>query len=309
MSSPLKSLRPPFLTSILISPILLGIVWLGWTPADAYVPSTTKETGTKLRWMDSNCIHVRVNSNGSKDINDGSEILAAKRSMDNWLSRIQSCSYFKFAVLPDSPDALPSFTKSGTNENVIVWINSNWKHEKMAAAITTVFFLEKKGNPLDGRILDADMELNDQWFTFSTTGAQGKTDVENTVTHELGHVMGLDHPCYDTNLPRPNDDQGNPIPDCTAVIGSNRADYKAMREVTMYNYAEPGETKKRSPEKDDIRGICETYPTAQDPGDCQPVTYGDDDGCSVSSTKPFPGSLILWLLVLLPLALFRRSRA
>lgn len=302
MSSPLKPLRH---SSIPISPLLLGIVWLGWATADAYVPSTTKETGTKLRWMESNCIHIRVNSNGCKDINDNSEIAAAKRAMDNWLSRIQSCSYLKFAVLPDSPDAMPSFTKSGTNENVIVWVNEGWKHEKMAAAITTVFFLEKQGNPLDGRILDADMEINDQWFTFATNGAQGKTDVENTITHELGHVMGLDHPCYDTTLPRPVDDKGNPIPDCAAVIGSSRADYKAMREVTMYNYAEPGETKKRSPEEDDIRGICETYPIAQDPGICQPVTYGDDGGCSVSSVA-FPGSLVLWLLLLLPPVLFRR---
>jgi len=277
----------------------------------AYVRSTTTNTAAPLIWMRSNCVHVRVNSKGSDDINDGSDVAAAKRSIDNWRKLIGACSYFKFVVLDDSPDAKPEFTRSGVNENVIYWEENDWKHDRMAAAITTVFFLEKQGDERDGRILDADIELNGRWFHFSSAGTIHKTDVENTVTHELGHLMGLDHPCDDgARQPVPKDHTGATIPSCTTVLGSTSdPKYAAMRDTTMFNFADPGETKKRSPEADDVKGICEIYPTAQAPSACEPVSYDENNGgCDVGGSPPPLASLLIWALLLgLPLAARRRS--
>jgi hypothetical protein len=300
---------PTLSRSALLLPICL-LVALSPAPSSAYVPSTTKETGTRLRWTKSNCVYLRTNARGSDNIKDGSDVAAVKKAIKNWADAIRTCSYLKFLVLEDKDDAKPSFTRNGCNENVVYWVEAGWKSNRkfdpMAAAITTVFFVEKKGDSRDGRILDADMELNGEFFTWSSNGGAGKTDIDNTVTHELGHVMGLDHPCYDPNstLPRPKDSEGNAVPDCSTVIGSSKPEYLTIRDSTMYNFAEPGETKKRSPEADDIKGICNFYPTASDPGTCEQVCYGaGEEGCSVASSassedlRDLPLSLVLLALM------------
>lgn len=294
--------------------LVLAISILVPAEAAAYVRSTTTKSHAPLKWMYTKCAYMRVDSDGSDDINDGSDVAAAKKSIDNWRKVISNCSYFQFVLLEDSPDATPDFTKDGTNENTIHWIEKGWaaRHPKMeqAAAITTVYYLERPGGAEDGRILDADIELNGDYFHFTTTGDQKRTDVENTVTHELGHLIGLDHPCDDnTRVPVPKDDAGNTIPKCSIVVSSSNPAYIEMREVTMFNFAEPGETKKRTPEADDIRGVCEIYPPAEAPEKCEPVTLHSDDGCSLGALPAPPRGLPLWLLLLLPLlALRRRSR-
>ncbi len=61
-------------------------------------------------------------------------------------------------------------------------------------------------------------------------------DVQNTVTHELGHVLGLDH--------------------------SNVA------SATMSATASPGETGKRTLDQDDMDGICSAYPAPKSSSGC-----------------------------------------
>jgi hypothetical protein len=277
--------------------------------ASGYVPSTTAKSLTRLRWFGSNCVMIRVSSLGSDDVTDGSAVQAAKRAMENWRKATSSCSFLQFQVLADSPTAVASFDKErgAVNENVIVWVEKGWSHDPQAAALTTVYFIEKEGAENDGQILDADIELNGERFRFATTGAADRTDVENTVTHELGHLMGLDHPCDDgARAPVPTDHTGAKIPSCFPAYKLTQW----IKDTTMYNFADQGETKKRSPETDDIAGICQTYPLSSDPGTCgPPPDYRDDGGCAVAS--PLPSLRLggpLWLL-LLGLALLARRRA
>ncbi len=70
----------------------------------------------------------------------------------------------------------------------------------------------------------------------------------------------------------------------------------------MFNFQECGEKKKETLEADDIAGVCGIYPTANDPGTCEPV--GDDGGCCNTGTGPV-GPLALFGLVL---AFWRRRR-
>ncbi len=280
--------------------------------AVAYVRSTTFNTMAALRWMGSNCILVRVNSKGSQDVPGAPAVNAAKRALDNWQTATAGCSYLRFQILPDSPDAVASFDKeSDSNENVIVWVESGWEelggaHDPQAAALTTVFFIEKAGNPADGQIIDADIELNGEFFRFSASGAAGLTDIENTLTHEIGHMLGLDHPC-DDNLNdnrTPKDNLGNPIPYCYPVQRLPAW----IREVTMYNFADLGETKKRSLEADDIAGICDIYPKSADPGQCGPAKLpGTSGGCALGVAPASPGAAAALLLAGAVL-IFARSR-
>jgi hypothetical protein len=64
----------------------------------------------------------------------------------------------------------------------------------------------------------------------SDSGEAGKMDFENIATHELGHSVGL---------------------------GDLYTD--ACSEQTMYGYADNGETKKRTLEAGDIKGVQELY--------------------------------------------------
>jgi hypothetical protein len=273
----------------------LAVLLAAPTAASAYVCSTTTKTEKCLRWMNTSCIYIHVNSNGSPDVPDGGAVTAAHASADAWRAAVASCSYISLLFVTDSGDAVAAFDKNGNNENVIVWVTSGWVHDKQAAAITTVFFIEKEGDSRDGQILDADIELNNENFHFAVNGAPDRTDVENTVTHEMGHLFGIDHPCDDsTRVPVPKDNTGTTIPSCYPMYKLPQT----MRDTTMFNFADPGETKKRTPEADDVLGVCTTYPKAMDPGTCvEPST--PDRGCSLGLARPLPLGVPVLLGVLL----------
>ena len=268
MSPAMKAIRKGFCICALAAAGLWAL------SSDAYVRTTTATTKTPIRWKETSSVKIRVNSRGSDDVKDGSDVVAVKQSMMNWVQATQHCSYISFNVLSDSPDAKIFFDRSNydDNENVVVWTEDKWDHNIDALAITTLYFVEKQGDSRDGELLDADIELNGVNHSFSTTGAKDKTDIENTVTHELGHLLGLDHTCDDgTYTETPKDHNGDDIPTCTPPMPM------WILNSTMYAYADNGETKKRSPEADDIMGICAIYPIDADPGGCS-LSHGQEPG-------------------------------
>lgn len=154
-----------------------------------------------------------------------------------------------------------------------------WQHSVGAIAITTTSYY-----PSNARILDADIEFNWPTFFFTATtdtlpcpiGVTSQscvvTDVENTATHELGHLLGLAH-------------------------FNNGAS-------TMYASASTGETKKRTLDVGSAQFVCDTYPVGQRAKQCVIVeaeeTLGKvPKGCSTTAG----GALAILSL------LFRRRRA
>jgi hypothetical protein len=115
-----------------------------------------------------------------------------------------------------------------------------WMHQLGALAITTVTY--ETGT---GELLDADIEVNDSGFRFSACDPPGcdvRHDLKNTLTHEMGHVLGLDHPPVDGG------------PDAL--------------EATMYASATEGDLQKRDLAADDIAGLCTLFPTGEPAGNC-----------------------------------------
>ena len=86
------------------------------------------------------------------------------------------------------------------------------------------------GRPNKRVLVEWDMIFDDADFDWSLSGEAGKMDFENIATHELGHAVGMDD-LYETT--------------CS--------------EMTMYGYADNGETKKRTLETGDILGIQKLY--------------------------------------------------
>jgi hypothetical protein len=292
-----------------------------------YVRNATP-SGTPLQWTGTNCIPVVINSAGSDDVTDGSAVQAVRAALSAWREATRHCSYIDFDVT-ERAGATADFSAKGPNETVIVWKESGWSHAKTAYGVTTVYFVDKPGDPRDGAIVDADIELNGEQYQFSTDGSQQRLDVQNIVTHYVGKLLGLGSTCYQGTGTRPKDHTGADVPDCGTVQGSTDPAHVALREATMWPFTTPGEISKRTLEADDIAGICAVYPVADDPG-CHPaggtdggtdgrvdgpvpsgdaagVSTRDGCGCHVGARPPraWPGGSLVGLILLF---LVRRGR-
>ncbi len=208
-----------------------------------------------------------------------------------------------------------------------VWCHPNDGQSKdvcysaVAAGITTVFYVDRKGSPDDGRLLDTDIELNDINFTFDVVDpATGPTnsprpgtaiaDLENTLVHELGHVQGLDHTCTDSASPPGElDENGMTPPACDDLNSLPAAEYATITNATMFNTAAPGEIKKRSPEPDDIDGICIAYPLASDPMSCEKADLNGylERGCAFA-LRGTPDFAFAFAVMFAVFVLARRKR-
>ncbi len=111
-----------------------------------------------------------------------------------------------------------------TNENCVIWVPGKvaWTHGIEVLALTSLTY-----DTGTGEIVDADLELNDAHFIFSLDPDGEQADLANTVVHETGHFLGLDH------------------------------SHETL--ATMYAKAPLGETIKRDLEADDIAGYCALY--------------------------------------------------
>jgi hypothetical protein len=263
-----------------------------------YLRATSKKSGVQLRW-DRSRIFITPDSAGTTHIAGDQEFNVIADVLTNWENSIASCSYMKFTLDPPEPGEAKYDGK-----NVIKFREQTWCrpasgmdpgkcYDSAAAAITTVFYVDTPGKPNDGLIRDADIEINAVNFDVAicsapmvcqTEATQTRTlsDLANTLTHEVGHLLGLDHTCWDLDGTPPNDDQGQPIPLCGSELSAE------VMDATMYNYQDSGEIKKRSLEPDDIEGICGTYPLANDPG-CEKRALDSCNDAGACATTPVGG--------------------
>lgn len=253
-----------------------GIASVTW--GDSEFTPTTTSSGTPLRW-EGGCVFIRPPTAGAADI-PGQLDGALATAVAAWNDATATCGYLQLRTEPaDAGEVGFDYV------NRIVVREDRWCapgppercHDSGATALTTLFFVDHPGDPRDGVILDADIEVNAVDYALAicdgqpggcvTTGTGAVYDLANVLTHELGHVMGLDHTCWAGVGTGPLDGDGNPVPPC------NPADAlpPEVKDATMYNFADPEEIKKRTPEADDITGACTVYPRASDPGTCAPV--------------------------------------
>jgi matrixin len=147
------------------------------------------------------------------------------------------CAYLAFPYDGRMADAPLGYNRGGSNLNVVKWLESDWPGMPLQTALT----LTTVGCS-SGRIMDADILINgvDNSFTAAPVAGEGRSDIQNTMTHEVGHVAGFAH-------------SGDP-------------------ESTMFATAGKDETKKRDLTTDDAQGLCDVYPLGSEPGN-------GDDGC------------------------------
>jgi len=177
--------------------------------------------GTPVRWVHMP-IEYAVAVEGARDLPDSSVERAVKASFDAWASA--EGAGIQVAHIAASSAAV-GFTPGGENQNTVAFGREAWDFEPEALAMTITAWRRDSGE-----LVDADIIVNEKHFVWGDANPD-LNDLQNALTHEVGHLLGLAH----------SDDP----------------------EATMFASALEGETSKRTLSEDDVAGVASLYPRGQ----------------------------------------------
>jgi hypothetical protein len=249
----------------LVVPALAAGLMLGVTaPAHAYTINTT-EVGKRIRWA-TDTVSLQMDPSFQTFLNAGDAYASLAMGFDAWrgLPRVPDLN-----VLPGNPDSLGNHEGHPTNG---IYLLKDWPYEAAKLAVTIVTY------EMDtGRLLDADIVVNGQakfaLLSEPTSPGLDSYDLAAVLTHESGHVLGL-------------------------------GESQAGEQATMWPYARPDDTQKRTLDTDDEDGVTESYlsaPPAAASG-CGHNTIGG----RVSTRGGL--ALCLWFLAVVPMLRVTRRR-
>ncbi len=217
------------------------VIWSITTMAGV-VP--TSNGNQKLRWK-SGAIRISISpslARSAPNIKSDSDVTGAiRRSIDAWtavadISLVQDTSdRLSVSAAGVAGDGVSLISIAATPENVLFF----GKGDDATAAKTRVFFNRR------GFITEADIVLS-PFQQFSTDGTYGTFDLEATLKHEIGHLLGLGH---------------------SSVVGSMMYDVSAKNGV----FGENGLAASRITQ-DDIAAIRDLYGVKADENCCGVLT-------------------------------------
>jgi MYXO-CTERM domain-containing protein len=253
-------------------------------PAAAFVRKTSG-IGVPERWPQS-CVPITVYLNGYTALTRDEVAKSVAAAARAWGPDAVTCDdglppYLELVtMMADEGAAAPAVAYD--THNSVVFETDGWSGSDPLEVAVTYTFTQP-----GGRIVDADLRVNAAYHSFANLDPGGggdflSFDLQNAITHELGHLIGLDHTCLLVpEDPRPVDEQGNEVPDCADAAAP-------MLAATMFPSTDPGRTSQRWLSPDDVRGVCAIYPAAADPHIC-PLDIPDDGcGCAASGEPSAP---------------------
>ena len=200
----------------------LLLCFLAPSQAQAYSRSSDSDTGEEL-FQSNRRVEVLAHQACSFELATASCLPALWAGLDAWNNH--PCADFTFLTGGTTSDGSFGYNPDNmdANFNLLIFVRDSWRHDRGALAMTTTTY-----DANTGRIVDSDVEFNEQHFAFSTDGDPLLYDLESTMAHEAGHILGLAH--------------------------------SAFWDATMDPQIDPGELEKRDLHSDDIEGLCAIYP-------------------------------------------------
>ena len=279
---------------------VLGLVGLGAGPAWGYVREVTK-TGVPIAWRNP-CIELHLYSGSAPTTTNVDLLAATAQAAAAWSYPQVAGTDIRLSVIAE-PEFSAGVGKD--DRNVIVFRTTSWCrapspvddagvpaaecYPSSVLAVTTLF-----KNTSTGEILDTDIELNGVNYAWgdlvATPGLAGSNtaDFQNAVTHELGHVVGLDHNCYNASEGKPRlvDNTGTPELDCS----DGAALPELVTQATMFPSVVIADTTRRTLSADDEQGVSEIYPHVHEvcPSP-SPSPSPAQGGCNLAPPTPGTG--------------------
>jgi hypothetical protein len=240
--------------------LTLLLAMLAASPAAAYV-LRRDSTGAVVRWEGP--VKLVVDERLERQLRTEGARAAVEAALE---TVAQAAGGLTLELVPGTARGVGYDVKNPSANQSELVVPAHWEYEPGYLAVTVVT-MDKRTHT----IIDADIALNAHHRTFrvlapgSAAGGEEWDDVQNTVTHELGHAVGLAH---------------NP----------------EVPESVMYPAAEFRETSKRTLSADDVAGLAFLYggPVARGEQEELPV------GCASVPTAPLSAALLLLAGVLRP---------
>jgi hypothetical protein len=287
---------------------------LAWSaPAGAYVRYLTDD-GKPFFWAQPSVGITAYPDEFNQSSMPQAELEAAvAAAAATWSTPAQDCTYLTL-----SPNFATGVGPPAANDghSTVLFHSKVWCHvqadgscpggveyDASALAVTT-----DTANTVTGQIYDSDVEVNAVNYQWADVvlhpELSADMDLQNALTHEFGHLIGLDHTCWDpltsTTPVHPVDDQGNPVPDC-----SNPPPDVAM--TTMFPSATAGDIEKRDLAADDRNGLCAIYDVNDPPPPPGTAGVGGCARCAAPGTSE-PGALAVSVALAALVGLRRRPR-
>jgi len=177
-----------------------------------------------------------VDDDFGPDLDDAAALAAVQAAFDTWAA--VDCAGVTFAYQGRVSDATYG---ASDGKNVVFFVTDGWPSE---ASLVSAPVFNQSGNTF----VDVDIALNGVNYAWSTDRADGRTlmDVQGSVTHEVGHLLGLWH---------------------STVTGAT------------LNPQVDGSPDARTLEQDDIDGICTIYDLVRGDG-AQGDTCAETTDCA-----------------------------
>ncbi|GDX81487.1 hypothetical protein LBMAG42_32980 [Deltaproteobacteria bacterium] len=222
----------------MLLPLLLSAAQAG--PEDQIMVNSS---GNRLHWesMPINYVADPANSEGLEEADTLAAIVAAGGA---WTLIEGTDVEFRFRGVERE-------LHGGYDDQNVVFFTDDWVGQAELLAVTSTW------SDTSGQILDFDMLVNTADHEWSLTGEPEKSDLQNALTHEFGHALGIDHD-------------------------------KAQEEATMYPSTAAGEIAKRDLADSDVAVLAFMYPDDAD-GEDAGVSAGA--GCSTNPGLPFFAAL------------------
>jgi predicted Zn-dependent protease len=175
----------------IITSLILFVSILSWmVPARAYSLQYTDSTASvRIKWP-TTTIRIALSSSlylPPANIKPGSDVMgAARRALARWseaagVQFIEASTDIQSISPSGEGDEVSLITVADVAENRAAFVSAD------RTGRTRVFYDRETGT-----IMEADVVINPA-AQFSTDGTPGTYDLEATLTHEIGHVLGLEH--------------------------------------------------------------------------------------------------------------------